>query len=169
MFICASGRKITILRSIYADRWGNLRMRRKKLRKPSYAYMRMLRSQRNHSLSKSSKSQAKINTSLKYKKIYFVPMTLRHPSCHRRPIAQRDCFTSRRLLRRWHFPLPLGRRWEYHTSAGGAESMMPSACAESIILSAPPAKSMMLSAWEHACALLLREYHTLSKQRWLRI
>ncbi len=31
-------------------RIGNLRMQREKLRKPSFAYMRMLRSQRNHSL-----------------------------------------------------------------------------------------------------------------------
>ncbi len=66
---------------------------------------------------KSSESQAKKNTSLKYKK-YFVQMTLRRPSRHRRPITQRDCFASRRPLRRWRFPLPLGRRWEYHTLSG---------------------------------------------------
>ena len=41
-------------------------------------------------------------------------------------------------------------------SAGSAESMMLSARAESIILSAPPAESMMLSAQGHACALTLR-------------
>ncbi len=51
-------------------------------------------------------------------------------------------------------------------SAGSAKSMMLSAHAESIILSAPPAESMMLSAWGHARALMLREYHTLSGRRW---
>ncbi len=45
-------------------------------------------------------------------------MTLRRPSCHRRLIAQCDCFASRRPLRRWRFPSPLGRRWEYHTLSG---------------------------------------------------
>ncbi len=42
-------------------------------------------------------------------------MTLRRPSCHRRPIAQRNCFVSRRPFRRWRFSSLLGRRWEYHT------------------------------------------------------
>jgi hypothetical protein len=47
-------------------------------------------------------------------------------------------------------------------SAGGAKTMMLSACAESIILSALPAESLMLSESGHAHALMLREYHTLS-------
>ncbi len=45
-------------------------------------------------------------------------MTLCHPSCHRCPIAQRDCFASPCSLHCCHCPLPLGRCWEYHTLSG---------------------------------------------------
>ncbi len=60
----------------------------------------------------------------------------------------------------------LGNAESIILSANSAESMMLSACAKSIILSAPPAEIMMLSAWGHACALMLREYHTLNRWRW---
>ncbi len=57
-------------------RIGNLRMRRKKLRKPSYAYMRMLRSQRNHSLTTgitSFSSQENIRCCNQRRNEFFLP------------------------------------------------------------------------------------------------
>ncbi len=87
----------------------------------------------------------KKKTSLKYKKILrpndIVPSVVPPPSgrptrllCIPPPIAP--------------LALPIAARAALRVlfSAGGAKSMMLSAHAESIILSAPPAESMMLSA-----------------------
>ncbi len=67
-------------------------------------------------------------------------MTLRRPSCHRRPIAQCNCFAFRCPLRRWHFPSPLGRHWEYHTLSWRRQ--------------------------EYDALSMRWEYHTLSTARW---
>ncbi len=96
----------------------------------------------------SSKSQGQVayfsrkKTSLKYKIVTLsdAPTTLCRPLCHRRPIAQRDCFAPQHPLCRKHCSLPLRRHWEYHTLGG--------------------------RRWEYDALSTHWEYHTLSAARW---